>query len=200
MTYSKPIQDRAKKTTELFLQALAQQLLLKGYAKTTLDDVVSQCGFTRAAFIKRFGSKEAAVLVLFEAYCDEAHERMTKIQASLGTEPSLHNVLYTVSSTFEDLLTKHLAVNRAMHEHFLQNLEVHNLTKRIFIQCVAMMEQIQSEYLKGVTCSSQGAWAAAQLLVTTDYNYALKAMPGLPADKKQRHELIADVIEVALKR
>lgn len=200
MTYSKPIQDRAKKTAELFLQALGQQLLIKGYANTTIDEVVAQCGLTRAAFIKRFGSKETAVLVLFEAYCDEATERMTTIQESLETEPSLHSVLYTVSSTFEDLLTKYLAVNRAMHEHFLQNLKVHALTKRIFIQCVEMMEQIQSQYLKGVACSSQGTWAAAQLLVTTDYNYALKAMPGLPVDKKQRHELIADVLEVALTR
>lgn len=200
MPYSQPIQKRAKKTAELFLQALGQQLLIKGYANTTIDDVVAQCGLTRAAFLKRFGSKETAVLVLFEAYCDEASKCMTKIQASLGAEPSLHNVLYAVSSTFEDLLTKHVAVNRAMHEHFLQNLKVHSLTKRIFIQCVEIMKQIQTLYLKGVACSSQGAWAAAQLLVTTDYNYALKAMPGLPVDKKQRHELIADVLEVALKR
>lgn len=93
MTYSKPIQVRAERTTEAFLKALNKQLLLKGYAKTTIDDVVSQCGFTRAAFIKRFGSKEAAVLVLFEAYCDEASEVMAKMQASLTIEPTLHSVL-----------------------------------------------------------------------------------------------------------
>ena len=157
MTYSKPIQVRAQRTTEAFLKVLSKQLLLKGYAKTTIDDVVAQCGFTRAAFIKRFGSKEAAVLVLFETYCDEASENMAKIQESLAPEPSLHSVLYTASSKFEDLLTKYLAVNRAMHEHFLQNLEVHALTKRIFFECVAMMERIQTHYLKTETYSSQGA-------------------------------------------
>lgn len=200
MTYSQPVQKRARKTEALFLKALEQQLSEKGYTNTTIDNVALQCGLTRAAFLKRFGSKERAVLVLFEAYCDEASETIARIQADLGTDTRLRDVLRNISGEFEGLLTKHLAVNRAMHEHFLQNLKVHNLTKRIFTECVVMMEKIQQMYCKGVACSSQGSWAAAQLLVTIDYNYVLSAMPALPADSEQRHELIADILQVALNR
>jgi AcrR family transcriptional regulator len=200
MSYSQPLQNRAKKTEALFLDALDQLLAEKGYTNTTINDVAALCGLTRAAFIKRFGSKERAVLILFEAYCNDASETMTRIQAGLETDTGLHDVLRKISNEFEGLLTEHLGVNRAMHEHFMQNLQVHTLTKRIFIECVTMMEKIQSQYLKHVACSSQGAWGASQLLVTIDYNYVLKAMPGLPTNSEQRHGLIADILQVALQR
>ena len=76
-----------------------------------------------------------------------------------------------------------------MHEHFMIELKAHDLTKRIFNECVHMMKHIQANFLDESTYTDAGAWSAAQVLVTVNFNYVLEAMPALPVDYSKRHHL-----------
>lgn len=200
MARSEPVQTRSKLTERKFLHAFDELLRLHGFAATTIDDVAKLSGQTRSAFLKRFGSKQGALEVLFAVYCEAAIGGMRDIVAELDSATRIHSVLLSTSQRYEALLHVHKASNRAMHEHFIRDLEVHDLTKRIFRECVQMMEQIQKKFLEDGTYSSNGAWAASQLLVTLNYNYVLAAMPGFPRDYSLRHHLIADLLEATLKR
>jgi AcrR family transcriptional regulator len=196
---SKPLQARAKRTERMFLRAFDELLRLQGFSKTTIDDVAHLSGLTRSSFLKRFGSKQGALEVLFKTYCDAASATMRDVVLELEHATKLHSVLVSTSQRYEALLQVHKASNRAMHEHFMKDLEVHDLTKTIFRQSVGMMIHIQHKFLEAGAYTDKGAWAAAQLLVTINYNHMLGAMPALPADYSERHHLIADVLETALK-
>lgn len=80
-----------------------------------------------------------------------------------------------------------------------KKLKVHSLTKKIFINCVAMMLEIKKSYGLPIMASDEGAWSAAQLLVTLNYNYVNGAMPGLPKHHDTRHKLISDILSLALR-
>lgn len=200
MARREPTQTRSKLTERKFLRAFDELLRLHGFSRTTIDEVAQLSDLTRSSFLKRFGSKQGALEALFVKYCDDASATMRDVVAELGNASGIHPVLVSTSQRYEALLQVHKASNRAMHEHFLQDLTVHDLTKRIFRECVQMMEQIQRKFLPEGTYSSTGAWAAAQLLVTLNYNYVLDAMPAFPQDYSQRHHLIADLLEATLKR
>ena len=200
MPYSAPIQSRSRNTERKFLIALDELLRVKGYSTTTIDDVAGKAGLTKAAFLKRFGSKEQAVIVLFSKYCDEVSGRMRSLQSQLDEYPDIHFTLRKMSQQFEAVLQTHLSSNRSMHEQFQARLKVHELTKGIFKQSVALMKATQDRFLPANSYSDAGAWYAAQLLVTVDYNYLLRAMPAFPEDHQTRHNLIAELIEVALKK
>ena len=77
---------------------------------------------------------------------------------------------------------------------------MHELTKKIFKVAVALMRALQVRFLDVSHYTDAGAWNATQILVTVSYNYLLRAMPALPEDHGKRHKLIADLLEVALKR
>ena len=200
MRYQAPVQQRSRLTERKLLLALDDLLRVHGYANTTIDDVAERANLTRATFLKRFGSKEQAVIVLFEKYCTQVYGLLSALQSQLDEFPSLHFTLREMSQQFESLLQMHMASNRAMHEHFLHNLEVHQLTKAIFKETVLLMEAVQARFLVGEDYSDKGAWAAAQLLVTIDYNYLLRAMPAFPDDHAERHKLIAELLAVAIRR
>ena len=200
MNYTAPTQPRSKNTERKFLVALDELLRINGYVNTSIDDVAERAGLTRSAFLKRFGSKEQAVIVLFSKYCNQAMSQMQSFEDCLNEYPSLHFTLREMSQQFEAMLQMHMSANRAMQEHFQRNLEVHNLTKKIFKRSVDLMKAIQRRFLDADTCSDAGAWYAAQVLVTFDYNYLLRAMPAFPEDHHRRHSLIADFLEVALRK
>ena len=200
MPYSTPTQTRSRNTERKFLVALDELLRVNGYTNTTIDEVADRAGLTRASFLKRFGSKEQAVFLLFSKYCDQVSGLMQSLQNQLSDYPSLHFTLREMSQQFEAVLQMHLASNRAMHEHFQKSLEVHDLTKQIFKQCVELTKAVQAQFLEDGSYTDDGAWYATQLLVTIDYNYLLRAMPALPEDHNKRHDLIADLLEVALKK
>ena len=196
----KPIQAREKRTERRFLKAFDELLRIHGFSGTTVDSVAQLSGQTRSAFLKRFGSKQGALEALFAKYCQDASATMRDVVLELDNAPKLHPALVATSQRYEALLQTHKASNRAMHEHFLKDLEVHDLTKGIFRECVEMMLHIQRRFLEEGTFTNKGAWAAAQVLVTVNYNYVLEAMPAFPADYSERHHLIADLLETALKR
>lgn len=198
--HSKPIQARAKRTERRFLKAFDELLRIHGFSATTIDSVAKLSGQTRSAFLKRFGSKQGALEALFAKYCEAASATMRDVVLELEDASKLHTTLVSTSQRYEALLQTHKSSNRAMHEHFLKDLEVHELTKGIFRECVEMMKHIQKKFLDEGTHTDKGAWAAAQTLVTINYNYVLEAMPAFPIDYSERHHLIAELIETALRR
>ena len=200
MPYIPPTQSRSRTTERKLLVAFDELLRVNGYSTTTIDEVAKLAGLTRASFLKRFGSKEQALILLFSKYCDHVSATIQSLHNHLSDYPNLHSTLREASQQFEAVLQVHLSANRAMHEHFQQRLEVHDLTKKIFKQSVELMKAIQARFLAEESYTENGSWFAAQLLVTIDYNYLLKAMPAFPKDHDVRHNLLADLLEVALKK
>lgn len=125
---------------------------------------------------------------------------MDSCVAALPKCEDLVDVCIHLSETIERLQIEHFASNRAMHEHFLEALEVHPSTKRIFVECVDLMRKVQRRFLSDASFSDKGAFAGAQLLVTINYNYVLKAMPALPSESAERHKLVGQIITLALQR
>ena len=198
MKYTKPKQERSRRTEQKFLEAFTTLILKNGFAGTTLDDIAISSGQTRAAFIKRFGSKDQALLLLYSSYCDEVLQTLERFQASLDQAENIEDILRRMSQQFEALLTKHFAANRAMHEFFQVDLNVHPLTKSIFLNTVDLMEKIQSHYLDGAAANPQGPWSAAQLLVTINFNFVMKSMPAFPQEASKRHNLVVKILRTAL--
>lgn len=198
MKYTKPKQERSRRTEQKFLEAFTALILKNGFAGTTLDDIAILSGQTRAAFIKRFGSKEQALLLLYSRYCDEVLQALESFQASLDRIEGIEDILRRMSQQFEALITNHFAANRAMYEIFQVNLNVHPLTKSMFLKTVDLMEKIQSHYLDSAETNPQGSWSAAQLLVTINFNFVMKSMPALPPEASRRHNLVVKILRTAL--
>lgn len=197
--YQKPIQPRAIATEQRFLEALHDLLQQKSFGQLTIDDIAERAGLTHSAFLKRFGSKKQALLVLYERYCDKASAVMTQIARSMNAYGHIEEVCRDMSMQLEEIQQADFPANRAMHEDFLEKLQVDPRTKKIFLECVDLMRCVQRQFKPGTAPSDVGAFAAAQLLVTINYNYVLKAMPALPHDFELRHRLIGKIVAEALK-
>jgi AcrR family transcriptional regulator len=200
MSYKPPIQHRAKVTEEKFLSAFDELMRENGFEQTTVDEIAQRAGLTRASLLARFGSKEQALLILYSRYCDRATKTMYKFMDELPLETDMLMVLENMSKQLLVLVVRDLSSNRAMHEHFLKNLETHDLTKGIFRTCVQMMTAVQNRFLEPGSFTANGAWSAAQLLVTIEFNSALQGMPGLPQDTNARHRLVAEILALALQK
>lgn len=198
--YQKPIQPRAVATEQRFLEALHLLLQQKSFGQLTIDDIAEQAGLTHSAFLKRFGSKKQALLVLYERYCEKASSVMAHIAQTMARYESMEAVCREMSVQLEQIQLADFPANRAMHEDFLEKLEVDPRTKKIFLECVDLMRCAQRHFKPGPAASDVGAFAAAQLLVTINYNYVLKAMPALPPDFELRHRLIGKIVAEALRK
>lgn len=197
--YRSPTQLRAKKTEDTFLSAFRQLLSDQGFAKTSIDEIALLSGQTRSAFLSRFGTKKAALFVLFDEYCAEVSELMTNISLQIQRFDDAEACVNRMSTSLEARLIKHFASNRAMHEIYLEDLQTDERTQRIFRQLVELMRQTQEHHLSSVGYTSTGAYCAAQLLVTINYNYVLKAMPAFAREVDLRHDLISKAVVTALK-
>lgn len=118
MAYKKPSQPCGIKTEKLLLDALEQELRENGYQNATIDSIAARAGTSRAVFLKRFGSKEHALLLLFDLYCEDAIAAMRKFILEINESSKIDQVLMEASIRFEMLLRRHYASNRAMNEHF----------------------------------------------------------------------------------
>lgn len=196
--YQRPIQARAIATESRFLDSVNELLRYKSFAALTVEEIAEHAGLTASAFIKRFGTKKQALLLLWERYCDKASGVMSQIGGNLSQYPGAIDACIAMSEQLEALQTAYFPVNRAMHEDFQENLKVHPLTKKIYLECVTLMRHIQIRFMEAPTATEHQAFAAAQLLITINYNYVLKAMPGLPADPDVRHLMIARILILSL--
>jgi AcrR family transcriptional regulator len=199
MPYVKAKQPRGIATEQSFLDAFEQCLGQKSFLATTVDDIAETAGLSRGAFLRRFGSKKAALLALYGRFCDAALEEVARISLHMYTWKTLEEACVEASHSLERLQAAHFAANRAMHELFLDSLSAEPKTKEIFLATVALMRAFQRHFLPGQPCTEAGAFAASQLLVTVNYNYVLKAMPALPRQADERHRMIAHWMAWALR-
>ena len=198
MSYTKPIQHRAIETENRFLDALNECLTERSFEQTSIDDIANRAGLHRGAFLKRFGNKRQALLVLFSRYCDRASAVIQEIQTNIHRYPTVDAICLDMSIKLENIQKADFGSNRAMQEDFLSSFETNPLTKKIFSEAVELMKCVQQKFLKDQPFTSQGALAATQLLVSINYNYVIHAMPALPRDDKTRHELIGRCMCAAL--
>lgn len=198
--YKKPKQARSIATEERLLSSLSELLHSNSFNKLSIDQIAKNANLERGAFLKRFGSKKQALLILWQRFCDECIEASQDFVRNLPDNPaSFQDACIEMSTTLENLQLKHFPANRAINEHFMEELQVAEPTKIAFMQSVEMMRFVQKKYLQETSTSDVGAFAAAQILQTINYNYAIKAMPALPQNPKIRHHLIGVLIANSLK-
>lgn len=197
-TYTCPQQTRSKVTEQKFLDALQDLLQDKSLNLLTIDEIALKARLTRSAFLKRFGTKHQALLVLYERYCSKVTVAMAEISAGLNDCKDATEACYRISKRAEALQLADFAANRAMHEMFMEKLAIAPQTKALFSQCCELMKEVQTHLLPPGAGTSTGVFAAAQLIFTINYNHVLKAMPGLPRDPETRHRMIATIVSKAL--
>lgn len=198
--YKPPKQARAAETEAKFLKSMDILLHQKSFAKLTVAEIAEHANLEAGAFLKRFGSKKQALLILWQRFCDECIEASQDFVRNLPDNPaSFQDACIEMSTTLENLQLKHFPANRAINEHFMEELQVAEPTKITFMQSVEMMRFVQKKYLQETITSDIGAFAAAQILQMINYNYAIKAMPALPQNPKIRHHLIGVLIANSLK-
>ena len=90
------------------------------------------------------------------------------------------------------------SANRAMFQYFEEELQANPITKMVFMECVDLMVRIRKKFLHIDSERDTCDFSAAQLLITLNYNYVLRAMPGFPADHTQRHKLIGQLTSIIL--
>jgi AcrR family transcriptional regulator len=195
-TYKTPLQPRALTTEQKFLDALNDLLQHKSLGLLTLDEIAAKAGLTRSAFLKRFGTKRQALLVLYGRYCEKVMVAMAAVAQDLPGFRDAHQACLRICADAEALQSADFSVNRAMLEHFMEDLNAHPQTQALFMQCCDMMRQIQKVHVRSGT--DVGAYAAAQLTFTLTCNHVLKAMPGLPRDRQTRQNLMANIVSQAL--
>lgn len=198
MKYSTPKQSRAVQAERQLLDALATTLVSQSYTSLSIESVAERACVSKSTFLKRFGSKKYALLRLFEQYCYDAMQTMDNLSSTISSKESAVSAVLEFSESLEQLQTKHFASNRAMHELFLENLEVDERTQKIFLKLVNLMREVQAHHLDRHLCTDTGAFSAAQLLVTINYNFVLQAMPALPRDHDLRHRMISKIVVAAL--
>lgn len=198
--YICPKQTRAKITEQKFLDALHELLKEKSLSLLTIDEIAVQAKLTRSAFLKRFGTKNNALLLLYERFCCKVLVAMNEISAGLDQCEDAIEACYRISKQAEALQLADFSANRAMHELFMEQLVIAPPTKALFTQCCVLMKEVQTRLLPPSTGTTTGVFAAAQLLFTINYNHVLKAMPGLPRDPETRHRMIANIVSTALRQ
>lgn len=196
--YSPPRQSRAVLTEHRFLKAFEELLLEKSFNKTSIQEIAERASLDKGSFLKRFGSKKGALLLMFELYCQRVYLMLADLRTELPAFPTAQDFCLAVSARYEVVLMENFSSNRAMNELYLEELQVDPQTKGIFMAGVELLGQAQTQFAYTLKGSKAGAFAATQLVLTINYNYALKAMPALPADDGKRHALIARLMVEAL--
>ena len=192
MHYRSPVQNRAIETERRFLEAARKLFGAQGFAATTIDDIAAEANLHRGAFLKRFGTKDAAKLMIYEDYCQDAHCAMDKFVSDLPSSnfQSLEDAFSVVSRRLEDLQRRHFAANRIMNEDYACGLVVHEKTKEIFRKLVKLVEETDLHLNPQANRDKSVYYTVSQLLVTLNYENVLSAMPGLSKCPMDRQKII----------
>lgn len=199
ISYLPPRQSRAKTTEQKFLETLHDLLHEKSFGLLTIDQIAAKACLTRSAFLKRFGTKKTAILILYARYCVKVLYAFEEISASLSDFENEETACRSISMRMEALQIADFPANRAMHELFMEELEITNDTKSLFLACLDVMRKIQEKYLPRGTGTEAGAYAATQLIFSINLSYVMKTMPGLPRDNAIRHQLIGRLVAASLR-
>lgn len=196
--YVKPTQSRALKSQEQYLEAFVALLEQMSFKQITATEIARKAGLERSAFIKRFGNKQGALEILWERYIALSLRRVDQLAQEVLAYPTMAQALQHISEVTEDLQTRYFAVNRAMMDVFEAELQTHPLTKSIFQRGMALMRGVRQHFHPQSPCLDSQVFAATQLLITLNYNWAMKAMPGMPRDSETRHRLIGELLALTL--
>ena len=192
--YITPKQSRAKTTETKMLDALSRLLKERSFHDVTVSQICEMSGTSNGAFMARFGSKRAALGKLFQRFCDDVLQTLRALSSeNPRNHEQLQKLLEQLSTTYEALVCEHWGSNRAMHEVFLKEGIIDDQTKSIFRETVAHLHPIVRNVL-GAQWTTAHTFSSVQLLVTINYNFALGAMPGLPADAPRRHQMISGLL------
>lgn len=197
--YKKPLQARSIASEERFLDVLDILLKEKSYGQLTIDEIAERAFLTRGAFLKRFGSKKQALFVLWARYGERSMVVKNRLVENLSGYATALDACTDISREIEALQINDFSANRAMHEDFQEDLQINDVTKQIFLNCVDLLHRVRQRFIDDNATKDAKDFAAAQLVISLNYNYVLGAMPGLPADPERRHPLIGRLVVEAMK-
>lgn len=181
---------------QLVLAKFLEELDRNGYSKTNLARVGEKSGITRPGIIRRFGSKQGVLNVLYQKYCEECTRKIGAFARDIDTFDSLDDFIVNLYVETEKMHSKNRAINLAMSQIFYSELVVHAGTREVFKSFLVLFEKAaERAWFVG---SKPGSFAATQLLISTSLNYSLGAMGGLPGDQVARSKLVAKMISEAL--
>lgn len=84
-----PIQGRSKATVEAILEATAQILAERGYAKTTTNHIAKRAGVSVASFYDYFENKDAAVTAVARRMAERTRTHALESAKALMSEPPM---------------------------------------------------------------------------------------------------------------
>jgi AcrR family transcriptional regulator len=197
--YIKPQQARAVATEQRLLDALDALLQKKSLSRLTIDEIAEHAHLTRGAFLKRFGTKKQALMMLWERYGQRGLIVSRRLHDDLPNCSDALEACSMVSAAIEELQRGDFSANRAMFDDFEEEMRIHPITKMVFMECVNLVSSIRNQFIDKAAHRDSRDFAAAQLLVTLNYNYVMKAMPAFFTDPEQRHCLIARLVVETLK-
>lgn len=198
-TYRKPSQPRSIATEQRFLDALNELLAGKTLNQISIDEIAHHAMLTHSAFLKRFGTKKQALFVLWERYGQRALIVKQRLMDDLPNCSDVLDACYMVSAAIEALQRDDFSANRAMYDDFEEEMRIHPITKMVFIACVDLVLNIRIRFMEPAAKRDARDFAAAQLLITLNFNYVMRAMPGFSAESDERHRLIARLVAETLK-
>ncbi|HEY7632955.1 MAG TPA: TetR/AcrR family transcriptional regulator [Thermoleophilaceae bacterium] len=90
--------------------AIADSVAAKGYAATSVENVISLAGVSRKTFYEHFSDKEECFLAAYDAGADATHQAMTQAAEGLRDWQEILDVVFT---TWLEFLDADLAFTRA---------------------------------------------------------------------------------------
>jgi AcrR family transcriptional regulator len=189
-------QERSKQSEERCISALHALLATQSFSATTVRQIAERACLSPPAVIKRFTTKTNILLALFEQYCLKVYGVLHTLESATFTD--LAELCETLSKEYVALLLADLPANKGMNELYMVDLKVHPLTAGIFRETCRVLEGLAKKTEPDANITTEGTFAASQVLVTTNFNYHLGAMPAFPADDEKRHKLIAQMMVAAL--
>lgn len=92
---SAPVTPKGAATRAFLLQTAAEVFAERGYAETTMAELIARSGLTKGAFYFHFSSKEKLALAVIE---EKQRQWIDAVQAAIGAQPSAIDRLRAVAA------------------------------------------------------------------------------------------------------
>lgn len=89
------------------LRAVTQAVAEKGYAQTTVTDIVGRAGVSRRTFYEQFADKHDCFLAAYEAGTESLVRAMAEAVGELGESPSWRAILDAAVAAYLGMLADH---------------------------------------------------------------------------------------------
>lgn len=134
----------------------AQKLFVeKGYAKTTVTDILNVHGLSKGVFYYYFKSKEEVMDAIIQRMVDDMTAHAKRIVANPDmTPPQKIAAILMGQGQSEEMLKDKETMTRQFHE--VQNAEMHQKSLALSIKCLApVMAEVLKEINGANTCSTE---------------------------------------------